>query len=140
MHLGPLLLLVLSSLGLASESDSLGLETGKEKGFYQELQQLTKRQEHELVQYRKETGDLEPAVRLQRRRVLMVAQRRELAALEAKWGDKASDQHHRWLQRQEDRRRRLEALRRKAEKPRETRVDSTLQRDSAKAVVSQEAR
>lgn len=132
MRLGVTLLLALTSLGSGSENDSLGLESGKEKGFYQELQQLAKRQERELAQYRKETEDLEPEVRLQQRRQLMTAQHRELAVLEAKWGDKASDQHHRWLQRQEDRRRRLEALRRKADKPKEVRPDSTAVRDSSK--------
>lgn len=115
-------LLLLSTLTLASESDSVppaAQETGKEKGFYQELVQLSERQEKELQHYRRETCDLEPEERLRRRRVLMGAHRREFMALEAKWGDKASDQHHRWLQRQEERRKRLEALRRKSEKPKE---------------------
>lgn len=125
--------MLLTSLATASENDPLGLDLGKEKGFYQELQLLAKRQEAELARYRKETEDLEPEERLRLRRKLMTVQHRELALLEAKWGDKASDQHHRWLQRQEDRRRRLEALRRKADKPKESRPDTAVPRDTSKA-------
>jgi len=130
-------LLLLSTLTLASENDSVppsAQENGKEKGFYQELVQLSERQEKELQRYRKETRDLEPEERLRRRRVLMNTHRREFMALEAKWGDKANDQHHRWQQRQEERRKRLEALRRKSsEKPRETRsvaVPDTVKKDA----------
>lgn len=136
MRFGVILTLLLSSLSFASENDPLSLDQGKEKGFYQELQQLSKRQELDLARYRKETEDLEPEERLRLRRQLMVVQHRELALLEAKWGDKANDQHHRWLQRQEDRRRRLEALRRKADKPRENRPDTTAGLDSAKRAKS----
>jgi len=127
-------LLLLATLTPASESDSVppaAQETGKEKGFYQELVQLSERQEKELQRYRKETRDLEPEERLQRRRLLMNTHRREFMALEAKWGDKANDQHHRWLQRQEERRKRLEALRRKSEKPKEAKSVSSLP-DTAK--------
>jgi hypothetical protein len=111
--------LLMSSLSLSAENDSVSLETGKDKGFYQELALLSGRQEKDLARFRRETADLEPQERLEKRRFLMNAHRKELSALELKWGDKASDQHHRWLQRQDDRRRRLEALRRKAEKPKE---------------------
>ncbi|MEN9355304.1 MAG: hypothetical protein RL318_2629 [Fibrobacterota bacterium] len=117
---GLLIALLVTTLSPSAENDSVSLETGKEKGFYQELVLLSDRHDKELVRFRKQTGDLEPEARLARRRELMNAHRKELAALELKWGDKASDQHHRWLQRQDDRRRRLEALRRKAEKPKET--------------------
>jgi len=92
----------------------------KDRDFYQELSQLGERQVEELRRYRQETHALPPAERLRRRRVLMTAQRHEMAVLEAKWRDRINpDQRRRWLERRQDRKRRLETLQhQKAERAR----------------------
>jgi hypothetical protein len=108
------LFLAILSLGFAAARadvpDTLSADL-KDRDFYQELSQLGERQIEELRRYRQETHGLPPAERLRRRRVLMVAQRREMAQLEAKWRDRINpDQRRRWLERRQDRKRRLETL------------------------------
>jgi hypothetical protein len=104
------LLLALAGRVRAEGADSLAAE-GRDVGFYQELSSLGERQEEELEAYRKETRSLPPAQRLSRRRALMIAQRKEMAALENKWRDRINpDQRRRWLERRQDRKRRLETL------------------------------
>jgi len=103
-------LLLACAAARADVPDTLAADL-KDRDFYQELSQLGERQVEELRRYRQETHPLPPAERLRRRRVLMTAQRREMALLEAKWRDRINpDQRRRWLERRQDRKRRLETL------------------------------
>lgn len=112
-------LLLSSAAARADVPDTLAADL-KDRDFYQELSQLGERQVEELRRYRQETHSLPPAERLRRRRILMVAQRHEMALLEAKWRDRINpDQRRRWLERRQDRKRRLETLQhQKAERSR----------------------